>query len=53
MTRIVLGALAVALIMGSGPSVRAQAGVDAEFKKLVDAFVRGHDKPCSQVDLPA
>jgi len=40
MRRIVLGALAIALTMGSGPSVRAQAGMDAEIKKLVDAFVQ-------------
>lgn len=44
MKRMVLGALAIAMIMGSGPSVRAQAGVDAEFKRLVDAFVQAWNK---------
>ena len=40
MKRIVLWSLAAALMIGSGPAVGAQAGVDAEFKKLVDAFVQ-------------
>jgi uncharacterized protein (TIGR02246 family) len=44
MKRIVLGTLGVALMMGFGPSMRAQAGVDAEFKKLVDAFVQAWNK---------
>lgn len=44
MKRIVLATLGVALMMGSGAPVRAQAGVDAEFKKLVDAFVQAWDK---------
>jgi uncharacterized protein (TIGR02246 family) len=44
MKRIVLWTLGVALMMGSGPSVRAQAGVDTEFKKLVDDFVQAWNK---------
>jgi uncharacterized protein (TIGR02246 family) len=44
MKRIVLWTFGVALMMGSSPSVRAQAGVDTEFKKLVDAFVQAWDK---------
>ena len=44
MKRIVLWTLGVALLMSSGPSVRAQAGVDTEFKKLVDDFVQAWNK---------
>jgi uncharacterized protein (TIGR02246 family) len=44
MKRIVLWTLGVALMMSSGPSVRAQAGVDTEFKKLVDDFVQAWNK---------
>jgi len=44
MKRIVLWTFGVALMMGSGAPVRAQAGVDTEFKKLVDAFVQAWDK---------
>ena len=44
MKRVVLGMLGVVLLMSSGSSLRAQAGVDAEFKKLVDAFVQAWNK---------
>jgi uncharacterized protein (TIGR02246 family) len=44
MKRLVLGMLGVALMMSSGSSLRAQAGVDAEFKKLVDDFVAAWNK---------
>lgn len=44
MKRIVLWTFGVALMMGSGAPVRGQAGVDTEFKKLVDAFVQAWDK---------
>jgi uncharacterized protein (TIGR02246 family) len=44
MKRIVLWTVGVALMMGSSLPVRAQAGVDTELKKLVDAFVQAWDK---------
>jgi uncharacterized protein (TIGR02246 family) len=44
MKRIVLWTVGVALMMGSSLPVRAQAGLDTEFKKLVDAFVQAWDK---------
>jgi uncharacterized protein (TIGR02246 family) len=44
MKRIVLWTFGVALMMGSSPPVRAQAGADTEFKKLVDTFVQAWDK---------
>jgi uncharacterized protein (TIGR02246 family) len=40
MKRFVLGTLCVVLVMGFDATGRAQSGVDAEFRKLVDAFVQ-------------